>query len=464
MAWLALASCALLALLRWSACLSFSEPVLFETSGTECEALFGIWRTLQGEPIYSLGLEPPYVLTWLNWLFYVLYAAWSQLWLSLLGLEDAWLPVIGRLLSLLFTALSAGWLYRCARELGAQPRAAALTAGLATLTPLGQFFSVTVRPDWPALALECFALLWALRYVRRRDPWALAAATLACFVSWSFKHSSVVVITGLCLWLIVERRWRELFACALGTFALYGLSFGLGGETYRFGLLGSQANQSWQPQGGLLNALKASAKAPLLPVGFLAALWGLRRPEGRRGELGLLAWTTAFGFLWTAALTSKSGAHTYYLLPALCVGTLYASRTLGPKLLAPGCVAQLVVALAIASGQLSVITPPRPYDLARLRDNLAELPGPVLVGYRPGNVPWVQQRPPHFVYAYTYWVDRSAGREHEGGGLAGWIRERRLGTIVLREENDPPVFDDQPVRGYRRVKVEGGLAYWVRQN
>lgn len=464
---IASAACVLLALARISVSLADPDAI---TSGAESEALFSVWRWARGEAVYTDGLQPPYALSYFNWLFYALYGSFVRA-LGLLGFSDAAIPRATHLLSLGVACFGGGVLWRCARELGASRSQAAFVAALGWLTPLSHFLLVTCRPDTLALAWECAALLLGLVYARSPRRWTLLAALVACYLAWSAKQSSVCVISGLCLWLIGRRRWRELAAVAGSTFLLYGLTFWLGGEDYRFSVLFAQQEQSFSLVRGAKQVVTSLGKAPLVVLALPLVIATLARgAEARSSALGLCAWCAGFAIAWNALLIAKSGAHSYYFMPSAAFSALLALSFLNERrpsralAVSAGVLllAQVAGAAAIASGTLSSVRPPKPHDLPQIRARLADAPGPVFVDYRAGNLPWVQPEAPHFVYAFTYFIDRPK-REHARGGLEGLVADRYFATLVLFTWRKPGTFGATPLRGYRLVEEHDGLRYYRRE-
>jgi hypothetical protein len=180
-----------------------------------------------------------------------------------------------------------------------------------------------------------------------------------------------------------------------------------------------------------------------------------------------------FSFAWCLLLSMKQGSGDYYFLGASLLGTLWVvqmwgdlqNRPLVAVAFAAGLSFQLLAVTLVLTGRAGVIADADEQQRhSQLAEALDPLPAPVLVGERFGNLPWIQRKPPHFVYGYTYFFDRAAGRQYERGGLAGLIREHYFKTIVLRNPNVPSdqgAFDGELLAGYRRTQSVAGYDFFA---
>ena len=124
---------------------------------------------------------------------------------------------------------------------------------------------------------------------------------------------------------------------------------------------------------------------------------------------------------------------------------------------------QLLGAALPFAAQLRVNHSPAEQQRHRnLANKLDLLEAPVLVDERFDNLPWIQRKPPHFVYSFAYWFDRMAGKTFASGGLGGLIRQHYFKTIVLRNEpRTQTSCDGASLDGYERIESSNGYDFYV---
>jgi hypothetical protein len=174
----------------------------------------------------------------------------------------------------------------------------------------------------------------------------------------------------------------------------------------------------------------------------------------------------------------KQGSSDYYFLGPSVFGTVWllglwtmtdqqSGRGWLPVrgLAVGGLCLQLLGAGSVLSGWAGAIGDSAEQQRHRvLAQKLDALPGPTLVGERFGNLPWIQRKPPHFVYAFTYYWDRAAGKTYGREGLGGLIRRHYFKTVVLRNSSAPPArpsFDEQSLADYKHLMSEAGYDFYV---
>src|SRR5215213_1957343 len=96
----------------------FWDPALTPVVTTNCEeeALFAIWKFIQGQPAYSDPAALPFAVSYFNWLFYWFYGGIAKICFSLFHLQSEWLPVITRSVTLGMTFGCVAATYRIATE------------------------------------------------------------------------------------------------------------------------------------------------------------------------------------------------------------------------------------------------------------------------------------------------------------------------------------------------------------
>jgi hypothetical protein len=193
----------------------------YQTTGFEEISIFNISRMRQGDPVYVACFDYPYRASLFNWLFYRLYGTVAVL----LGPSEADLPAVLRSVTLAWTVVGmvALWfLLNSGRTDRNQPLDRWAGAGLITATWLGPmigWWSLTVRPDVPAVVCALVGLVLVLRGGERLSLGRALAAGVLFFLAWSFKQTSVGILAGTLLALMIQRDWRGLVVSA-GTVAV----------------------------------------------------------------------------------------------------------------------------------------------------------------------------------------------------------------------------------------------------
>lgn len=463
---------------RFSQTVWFSRPYFGCTTGSEEEALYALWKWLHGLPVYGDMFDIPYAASYFNWLFYAVYGTVNWLVLTVSGAGEEMIPAISRCTTLLLHLLALGFVVAIGRQLRLRFFLLSRDGGwgyaaFAVLNLCYGLWAITCRPDVGALLLELIGFWTILKYeAGHRRVWLLAiVASLYC--AWAFKQNCVTVITVYCLALLLRRRFAELLCVALPTFALYAITFLVGGPLYGYACVLSQSQMGLSPLFGAQNFLLASVKAPLLgvavcliPAFLVVAKRSVALPKR------LLVGTFLGSLLLALVASMKAGAYVnYFFLPgalgALCLADLCGNLR-WPRLallarygVACAAVFQVgTIAQRLLHREGTVILQRQHAPAVSLRQELPSLPAPVLVYSSAMNLPWIQARPPHFVYAFTYFGDRQT-RQFRHDGMGGLVREGFFGTVAL-EKSTPPVFDGQPLGRYRLSKSDAYFDYYVR--
>ncbi len=447
------------------------------TTGCEEEGLFSIWRFCRGEPVYADSSAIPFAASYFNWLFYAAYGGICKSTLFLLNLDESLLPAIARLVTLGFAAGCIGLLYAILQFLPVRlclGNASRLALSLVlVLNPLTGAWISTARPDLGALAFELAGLFCALQYLRSHKRWHLYATVAACYTAWGFKHNSVNVLLGFGIFLAVRRRWREFLVLGGLSGGLWCVSLFLGGSLYRFALLESQMHCQFSPALGFDTIKAAFSLAPqLAPLAIGLAIMAACRRPGTMADTPLFLTYLCVGTLGVALIgICKQGAYLNYLLLFSILGMIWLlcsndaeceprweRRMAGGLRLATCSLFAMVLTKGLpASINLLYETSHRtvarwksdqparealapsntvraggqPEMVARLTEHLSHLPGPVWINERAVNLPWLQTKPPQFVYAFTYPLDRKAGRKYEAGGIGALIEAGYFGSLVV---------------------------------
>lgn len=455
--------------LRVGGAVSFAEPLQVITSGWEQESLVALWERLHGGTIYVSRFDIPYRWSIYNWLFYVAYGAGIEAVVGPLSLSDAWIPTIGRLLTLVGVGAGVVLAYASfAAVLG--PRERPLTVAFAVLVvagPLVGFWAVTTRPDLWALVLEIAAVAAYWRLQGRRPLAAVLVFCLFAYAAWAFKQTAVVAAVGLGLYLLARRRWTPMFVLAATMAAAWGATVVLGPPVYvnsifmvddvavfsRAHGVSILVNFASKFVPGLLGAVAVAVV--LARRGRLAAAW--------RGDeaLAFAAAGMVAGALLVAATTGRVGSSesyyftfAYFLALFVLAGlrsltTEGTDRRLAVGALSLGWAVQGVAVIAVLGGLAGVVSVRPTHDhLMGNKACLDTLARPLYVADLYLSLPWMTPGTPSFVLGYGYETLRAAGRTMERGGVGGLVEEGYFAALAL----PPPTtntFDGARLDGYR---------------
>src|SRR5271157_1815140 len=180
---------------------------LFCSTAVESPMIDSVWRCMRHQPVYQWPFVFPFSLSLYNYLFYYVYAVV----LRLMGADGVDILTWGRQFTLLFALAGALAQWRLVRSLlnlrgAASTLSFCLSLGLWLCTSLVKYWALTIRPDMAAAALVMIAL-WV---VARQPRFCFAWAGLLLYLAWAFKQSVILAFLGLCLWLLLNKRWRDL--------------------------------------------------------------------------------------------------------------------------------------------------------------------------------------------------------------------------------------------------------------
>jgi hypothetical protein len=259
----------------------------FCSTAVESPMIDSVWRCMNHRSVYQWPLAFPFSLSLYNYLFYYVYAGA----LRLMGAVDAGILTWGRQFTLLFALVGAFAQWRLVRSLLnlrglASALSLALAIGLWLCTSLVKYWALSIRPDMAAAALVMIAL-WVVVRKPQSQPqpqlrFCFAWAGLLLYLAWTFKQSVVLTFAGLCLWLLLNKRWRDLTLLATVFAALVCATLLLGTPEYRFSILiapqmvrGFTFSIPW-----ILRALGTGLTAVGLNLYWVAAPFVLLRASG----------------------------------------------------------------------------------------------------------------------------------------------------------------------------------------
>ena len=455
--------------------ISLVEPLLSQTSGAEQESLFAIWKALKGFPVYADPLAIPYAHSGFNWLFYAVYGGIASWVLAAFHLADEWLPTIGRLITLagVGTGAIVSWLsFRAAIPRPRPEWFDGLAGAFALLVfagPLTGFWAITVRPDVWATVLEVAAVGLFVAHWSKSPLRAVVLALVFGYLAWSFKTISIIGPVCVGLFLLVKRRWGLAAVLAGGTLLLWLATLAIGGEVYRFSLVGIVTNVEFEVAVGFGNFGRFATKAvPPLAVLAVLALMEIRDGRLRRAiaadEIVQFVFLAAGAGLFAALLGGFQAAagDNYYFTPlfllslAALVGfaRTMAEATKPPVPLlagiAGGWLVQAALVIAVLAGVHGVVSMRRQHEgIAEIRPCLRALPTPAYINHVTLALPWIAPGPPYFVLTFYYEWLRSKNFAFERGGIGGLIREGYFRSLAFQEPRDN--HDGAPLDGYERA-------------
>lgn len=476
------ATAVLLMVLRITSAVSFAEPLQLTTSGWEQETLFPIWKSINGLVVYSDPYKIPFAASFYNWLFIEIYATFSGAVLSVLSLEDAWLPTVGRFLTLAFlfggTAVAYGSFLQFLKNPDKAMKILSLSfAVFIFFGPLMGFWGFTVRSDIGALLFEILVVYLFWKFYPSWPYQAVLLCAVAAYCAWGFKQVNVVSTVTIGLYFLYQRDWKPLFLLAGVLMAAYAATFLIGGPLYFRGFYESSrlGVSFYQFATNIMNfTLKASpylaALAALVLATFASPRWRRAWLDDKQAIFVLIGLGSAtvinllistkvgsadnyyFVLSYFIALTALKG----YALVRAQVGDVE-SRVpvrgiVSISMLgwAANIVAVAVVLLGV-KGYMSVTSQHEFYS--SITKCASKLPKPVFIDNSYLSLPWMNPAKHHFVVSYSYPMDRRDGLVFERGGIGGLIDEGYFASLLL-SKGDTDIYDGVGLDGYKKLTLQ----------
>ena len=266
--------------------ISLVTPYRLITTGCEEESNFSIWKFVHGQAVYADPHRVPFAASYFNWGYYWFYGIIARFSVSLLHLDDIWIPTAGRIVTALCTLTTGLILYFALRGwvrtgLFAQRRVAWVWCLLAAFSPLIGFSAISMRPDVAALMFECLGLCALLAYLRKERLSFIVLAAVLFYGGWAFKQSFVTMLAGSAIALLLLNRWRAFFLLSGVWWALVAATLIARGPVYRECILFSQAHLPLHPSLGLENAIVSLRREPLLLVCIAAVFFPFSKKPDR---------------------------------------------------------------------------------------------------------------------------------------------------------------------------------------
>lgn len=452
---------------------------LFCSTAVEAPMIDSVWRSMHHRPVYSWPFVFPFSLSLYNYLFYSVYAGA----LSLMGAWDAAILTWGRQFTLLFALAGASAQWRLVRLLlklrgAASAFSLALALGLWLSTSLVKYWALSIRPDMAAAALVMMAL-WA---VVRRPRFCFAYAGVLFYLAWGFKQSVVLAFMGVCLWLLFNKKWRDLAVLVAFFAALVGATLLLGTPEYRFSILvapqmvkGFSFGLRW-----ILHALGTGVTSVLLNLYWVAAPFLVLRAAGGSQKTGwrvhLLAVVFVFALVVGVAGMGKVGGTSNYLFEAFAAGSTLlqlAVFTVPGRLVTAlvlfGCVQPAVQIAGAAIGyhhpgkrdMAAIATAAEYRDAVVLSNRLATMKKPIFTTDGAFELPWISagNDTPALVIDPNF-QDVARSRELDGG-IEGMLQRGEIPTVMLASGDLVYLKSLNP--SYRKMgeSIQQGLTYSI---
>ena len=322
-----------LLVLRFSWTFIRDTPLITGTSGFEEEALFSLWKCIQGQPVYTALNQSPFSGSYFNGLFYLLYGWLSQAAMSWTSLSEAWLPWFTRATTFALFLLTCGLLLRLMRSLlrGGGEQASSRGALVFTLffatSPLLGWWIMTTRPDIAGLGAEVLLLILIVPFLKQPTTLRLASLAGIALIAWGFRQTNLGVAGCLVTWLLLHRRWAQagLFAGLLSAGAAITLL--LAGDIYAENTLLANTALPFDPTVGFRNLLSTLGKAPWLILALSLAFPPLIQALARKTRFddlsAFLAASTILSFGWALLTSTKTGASDNYFFTAATLGGVF---------------------------------------------------------------------------------------------------------------------------------------------
>jgi hypothetical protein len=434
---------------------------LFCPTATESPMIDSVWRCMHHRTLYPWPFAPPFSLSLYNYLFYYAYASA----LRLIGAVDAGILTWGRQLTLVFALAGSLAQWRLVRRLLALRGSAnwlslALAVGLWLCTALIKYWALVIRPDVAAAALVMIALL----IVARQPRFCFAYAGMLLYLAWAFKQSVVLTFAALCVWLVWQKRWRDLASLGAVFAALVAVTLLLGTPEYRFSLLvaprmvaGFNFGLRW-----ILHTLGSGLTAVSLNLFWIAAPFVLlrtakspcpilsafsaERAESFKRIISLLTFIFGFALLAGLAGMGKVGATSNYLFEAFIAGSTLlqiAVFTVPGRLVTGlmifGCVQPAVQIAGVAIGyhhqgnrdRVPIATAPEFAQAEALRNRLAAMPKPLFTTDEALQLPWISTTNDAPAFTFDPNFQQAARSRDQNGGVEGMLQRGEIPTVLL---------------------------------
>jgi hypothetical protein len=408
--------------------------------------IYAVWKAVHHITVYEWPLSYPFSLAPYNFLFYYAYA----FFLRSVGAMGPNIMMWGRMFTPLFTIVGAMAQWRLVRHYldlhGIRSAFSLFLAlGLWFCTSIIRYWALAIRPDMGAIALVMVALYMVVR--NPRFGFALAGAFF--YLAWSFKQSVVLAFVGVGLFLLFQKRWRDLSVMTSVFAVLISATLLLGTPQYRFDTMVATRLYGFDFRYALQIAPKtvlSNAYWILAPIALLLAA-GWRRSDNTVHLLVLVFTVALAGGL--AGMT-RVGGWDNYILEAFVAGStllqiavITVPGRLVSALVVYGCIIPSIQLTMVPSGPhlhifgtVGIATPAEYSDAVAMRDRLATMKKPILSTNPKFSLPWFSNdnRAPALVIDYLF---LKATRDRcQNGCVEGILQRGEVPTVVLASSGD----------------------------
>ena len=475
-AYLGAASCLVLLGVRIYFAMSFSEPMQGHTTGDEFSQFYAIWRHIQGQPVYTDRLSPPFYSAIYNWLFYESYGIFTAAAQRLLSLQDAWIPTIGRIFSLLAMVFAAGAAH-IAYLKAAGEKGKSLTwicfafAVFIVAGPLVGYWNITVRSDLWARTFEIAAIAAFLVLYPRRRWSALLVFIVFAYLAWAFKQGSVFPAGAVGLFLLARRDWRALAVLSILLPAAWAATLALGEPQYVSNVLLNELPLFFNFERMVRNLANFAVKSgPILFYLAALAAAAIAFAESIKEMWRSDAFVIGLGGALCAAVISipgsalSGGAENYFYALSFFMG-LMTTASLPMVLERGGAPARwvlsagaigwgtLIASVLLVLGGVTGVVDLRPQNAGYMAAKrcLDTLPRPLFVNNPYLSLPWMTPGATPYVLFYNYQDDLKVGHVFKDGGIGGLIEKGAFAAIAIGRAKGAPApdrLDWGPLAGY----------------
>jgi hypothetical protein len=421
---------------------------LFFGAGGASSVIYPVWKAVHHLPVYSWPLQFPFSLALYNYLFYYTYAAF----LKLVGADGGGIMTWGCVLTPAFALVGAWAQWKLVQtHLNLRGASSALSLffalGLWFCASIIRGYAFAIRPDIAAAALVMIALWMAVRQSR----YSFALAGLFFYFAWSFKQSVVLALAGLCLFLLLHKRWRNLSVLIAVFAALVAATLLLGTPEYRYNIL---VAPRLVKQFSLIWALQIAPKSLLANSYWLLAPIALLLAAGaRKADPAVRLLLTVFTVALVGGLAgmTKVGAWDQYLFEAFVAGSTLlqmavftAPGKLVNALMLFACVQPAVQAATVPSGAhphafgtVGIATAAEYAEAAALGDRLALMKKPIFTTNEVFSLPWFSNdnRYPALVIDTIFHDATRASCSN--GCVEGMLQRGEIPTVMLPSVKAP---------------------------
>jgi hypothetical protein len=405
----------------------------------------------------------PFSLSLYNYGFYFVYA-------GLFRLLDWWgaeMLTYGRMLTAGFAALGAvaQWnVVKAKVEMGRYKYLClALCFGLWFGTSMARWWTLTIRPDIPALALVMVGLVWL---VRMNGAEGAAGAGAFFYLAWTFKQSSILIAAACILYMFFSRRRAAIVMLAVMASGIIA-TYWLGTPTYRYSVFVAPRIVPFFSAAHAFGMLKQ----PLLANAFvfIPALALLARPWAKRLRAfeikDLLRIATVVSFLGGAVGMGKAGATDNYLFEAFFAGSALLlieifenpARRAVILFLILGSIQPLAQLGANLLGRqgfgtIEIATGGSFSQAEKTRQRLSTLPKPLLTTDEVFSLPWNSSNNSYPAFVIEPAFQAAAAGKPEQGVPRALISGRECPSLMLKVRDVD--LSDLLNAGYRKIGEE----------